>query len=151
MSRGNRKIRIGRVVNDGMDKTVMVLVEWRQKHPLYKKSVRRFTKLVAHDEKNESSIGDQVSIIETRPMSKTKRWRVSEIIQRREVAEIKPVEVDETLEYELRGEIPAQDDVTASPEAETADEPEDEVSGAETEETPAAQDDQEENEKELGK
>ena len=108
MSRGRRKARVGRVVSDKMDKTVVVAIEWRQTHRLYKKSVRRFTNLVAHDEQNESTVGDQVSIIETRPLSKTKRWRVSEILQRRDVPEIKPVEVDETLEKELQGELAAE-------------------------------------------
>ena len=103
MSRGRRKARVGRVVSDKMDKTVVVAIEWRQTHPLYKKSVRRFTKLVVHDEQNDSTVGDQVSIVETRPLSKTKRWRVSEVLKRRDVPEIKPVEVDETLEKEIQG------------------------------------------------
>ncbi len=103
MSRGRRKTRVGRVVNDKMNKTVVVSIEWRQTHRLYKKSVRKFTKHVAHDEQNESTIGDEVRITATRPMSKTKRWRVSEVLQRREVPELKPIEVDETREQEMQG------------------------------------------------
>jgi small subunit ribosomal protein S17 len=80
MVRGRRKIRVGRVVSDKMDKTVVVAVEWRQIHPLYDKSVRRITKFHAHDEDNIAKVGDLVNIMETRAMSKTKRWRVTEIV-----------------------------------------------------------------------
>ena len=79
MSRRTRKVRVGRVVSAKMDKTVVVAMEWQQTHPIYKKRIRRITKLLAHDEKSESSIGDRVSITSTRPFSKNKRWRVSDI------------------------------------------------------------------------
>ena len=142
MSRGRRKVRVGRVVSDKMDKTVVVAIEWRQTHRLYKKSVRRFTKLVVHDEQNDSTVGDQVSIVETRPLSKTKRWRVSEVLQRRDVPEIKPVEVDQTLEREIQGGLTeeAAVAVTEAPVAEALVE-ETPVAEAETpvEETPVAE------------
>ncbi|MFH1559886.1 MAG: 30S ribosomal protein S17 [Chloroflexota bacterium] len=80
MIRGRRKTRIGRVVSDKMDKTVVVAVEWRQTHPLYDKSVKRITKFHAHDEDNGCKVGDMVNIMETRPLSKTKRWRVTQIL-----------------------------------------------------------------------
>tara|TARA_B100000745_G_scaffold39648_1_gene24273 strand:- start:80 stop:469 length:390 start_codon:yes stop_codon:yes gene_type:complete len=80
MQRNRRKIRTGRVVSDKMDNSVVVEIEWRQNHRLYSKSVKRFTKLHADDSKNLSSVGDVVSIMETRPLSKTKRWRVTEVI-----------------------------------------------------------------------
>ena len=80
MQRNIRKIRTGRVVSDKMDNSVVVEIEWRQNHRLYSKSVKRFTKLHADDSKNLSSVGDVVSIMETRPLSKTKRWRVTEVI-----------------------------------------------------------------------
>jgi small subunit ribosomal protein S17 len=80
MVRGRRKIRVGRVVSNKMDKTVVVAVEWRQTHPLYDKSVKRVTKFHAHDEDNGSKVGDVVNIMETRPMSKTKRWRVTQVV-----------------------------------------------------------------------
>ena len=80
MVRGRRKIRVGRVVSDKMDKTVVVAVEWRQKHPLYGKSVKRVTKFHAHDEENRCSMGDVVNIMETRPLSRTKRWRVTDVL-----------------------------------------------------------------------
>ena len=80
--RGRRKVRQGVVVGDGADKTVTVMVERRFAHPLYGKQVKRTTKCHAHDEANEYRVGDTVSIMETRPLSKTKRWRVVELIER---------------------------------------------------------------------
>ena len=80
--RGYRKSRIGYVVSDKMEKTVVVEVEDRVKHPLYGKVIRRTTKVKAHDEVEAAGIGDLVSIVETRPLSATKRWRVVEILER---------------------------------------------------------------------
>ena len=80
MVRGRRKTRIGRVVSDKMNKTVVVAVEWRQTHPIYSKSVKRITKFHAHDEDNVCKVGDMVNIMETRPLSKTKRWRVTRVL-----------------------------------------------------------------------
>ncbi len=87
------KTRVGKVVSDRMDKTVVVAVETSRHHPIYKKSIRRVVKYKAHDEKNECRTGDTVRISETRPLSKDKRWRVAEIITKGEVLEIKPEEV----------------------------------------------------------
>ena len=80
--RGLRKNRVGVVVSNKMDKTITVKVERRLKHPVYGKIVRMSTKLTAHDEKNECNEGDTVKIMETRPLSKNKRWRLVEIIER---------------------------------------------------------------------
>jgi len=80
--RNRRKVRVGVVVGDKADKTVTVLVERRFRHPLYGKMVKRTKKYHAHDEANEYRAGDTVSIMETRPLSKTKRWRVVELIER---------------------------------------------------------------------
>jgi len=80
--RGRRKVRDGVVVSDKMDKTVVVAVEDRVKHPLYGKVMRRTNKLKAHDENNACGIGDRVLLMETRPLSATKRWRVVEILER---------------------------------------------------------------------
>jgi len=88
-----RKTRVGRVVSNKMDKTVVVTVETLRHHPLYKKTIRRAVKYKAHDEKNECRLGDTVKIIETRPLSKEKRWRVAEIITKREVVEVQPKEI----------------------------------------------------------
>ena len=82
--RGQRKIRVGQVVSDRMNKTIVVQVERFVEHPLYHKHIRRRSKLYAHDEKNECHVGDTVRVIETRPLSKTKRWRVLEIVSRAE-------------------------------------------------------------------
>jgi small subunit ribosomal protein S17 len=82
--RGKRKVRVGVVVSDRMEKTVVVRVNDQLRHPLYAKTVRRTSKLSAHDEANEARVGDTVRVMETRPLSKTKRWRVVEIVERAE-------------------------------------------------------------------
>ncbi|MDD2413915.1 MAG: 30S ribosomal protein S17 [Eubacteriaceae bacterium] len=82
MERNDRKTRIGRVVSDKMDKTIVVAVESFIKHPLYNKRVKNTVKFKAHDEKNECQIGDKVKIMETRPLSKHKRWRLVEIVEK---------------------------------------------------------------------
>lgn len=81
--RGRRKIFIGEVVSDKMDKTVVVKVERTERHPLYGKVVKKHKKFYAHDEKNECRVGDIVKIMETRPLSKLKRWIVLEILERK--------------------------------------------------------------------
>ena len=81
-TRGRRKIRVGVVVSDKMDKTVLVRIDRRVRHPLYKKTVARANKLAAHDENNDAHVGDLVRVVETRPLSKSKRWRVVEIVER---------------------------------------------------------------------
>ena len=78
----SRKTRVGKVVSDKMDKTVVVAVADRVQHPLYKKTVKRTYKLKAHDENNTCGIGDTVRVMETRPLSKDKRWRVVEIVEK---------------------------------------------------------------------
>ena len=88
MSFERRKIRTGRVVSDKMDKTAVVVVEWRRRHPLYGKAMRRITKFNVHDETNESIVGDVVEIVESRPLSKSKRWRLKKIISRVDIAEV---------------------------------------------------------------
>ncbi len=88
-----RKIKVGRVVSNKMDKTVVVTVETLRHHPLYKKTIKRVVKFKAHDEKNDCRPGDTVKIIETRPLSKEKRWRVAEVITKREIVEVQPKEI----------------------------------------------------------
>ncbi|MEE1279988.1 MAG: 30S ribosomal protein S17 [Oscillospiraceae bacterium] len=77
-----RKTRVGKVVSDKMDKTVVVAIEDNVRHPLYKKIIKRTVKFKAHDEQNACGVGDKVEIMETRPLSKDKRWRVIEIIEK---------------------------------------------------------------------
>ena len=80
--RGIRKSRIGVVVSDKMDKTIVVSIQTRVRHPLYGKIMKQTSKLKAHDEKNECGVGDKVRVMETRPLSKTKNWRLVEIIEK---------------------------------------------------------------------
>ena len=78
----SRKTRVGRVISDKMEKTIVVAVEDRVPHPLYKKIIKRTYKLKAHDENNDCGVGDRVRVMETRPLSKDKRWRLVEIIEK---------------------------------------------------------------------
>jgi len=80
--RATRKVRTGRVVSDSMDKTIVVAVESLVRHPLYGKTIKRTTKLYAHDEGNECATGDLVKVMETRPLSRTKRWRLVEVVEK---------------------------------------------------------------------
>ncbi len=79
---GHKKIRTGEVVSNKMEKTIVVRVDRRFSHPFYKKTVKRSMRLKAHDEKNECKIGDRVRVVETRPLSRDKRWRLLEIVER---------------------------------------------------------------------
>ena len=81
-TRGLRKVRVGRVVSDKMDKTIVVAVEDNVRHPKYGKIMKRTLKLYAQDEENQCSIGDKVSVMETRPLSRMKRWRLVEIVEK---------------------------------------------------------------------
>lgn len=80
--RNDRKVKIGKVVSDKMDKTVVIAIERLVQHPLYKKSIKKTVRFKAHDENNDSRTGDIVSVMETRPLSKDKRWRVVEVLER---------------------------------------------------------------------
>ena len=82
MERNNRKVREGIVVSDKMDKSIVIKVDRKMKHPIYGKFLKRSTKFMAHDEKNDCHIGDRVRIMETRPLSKNKCWRLVEILER---------------------------------------------------------------------
>ncbi len=93
-----RKTRIGHVISTKMDKTAVVVVETSRRHPIYNKPVKKALKYKAHDENNKCQLGDMVRIVETRPLSKAKRWRVAEVITKREVAEIQPKEISSDFE-----------------------------------------------------
>lgn len=82
MERGHRKVRVGRVISDKMDKSVVVAIESIFRHPLYKKTVKRTKKLYAHDEQNQAHIGDLVQVMETKPMSRLKRWRLVSVVEK---------------------------------------------------------------------
>ncbi len=90
---GKHKTKVGRVVSNRMDKTVIVGVATSKRHPLYKKIIRRMVKFKAHDEHNKCGLGDVVKIVETRPLSRQKRWRVADIITKGEVVEVQPKEI----------------------------------------------------------
>jgi small subunit ribosomal protein S17 len=113
-----QKVRLGQVVSDRMDKTVVVEVSGPKRHPLYKKTIRRVVRYKAHDEKNECRVGDKVRIIETRPLSREKRWRVAEIVAKGEVVEISPEEI---TQEDLEKVIPEKKEKAAK--AEAAEEP----------------------------
>ncbi len=98
-----RRTIIGRVVRDKTDKTVIVEVESRRRHPLYKRVIRNVARFMAHDEKNECRLGDLVEIMENRPLSHSKRWKVARIVAHHEVAEVAPVELDRALLEEKEG------------------------------------------------
>ena len=131
MRSDNRKRRVGQVVGDKMDKTVVVSVEWRQRHRLYRKSIKRISKFHVHDEHNDAKLGDTVLLMETRPISRLKRWTVAEILDRHEVPEVMPQEIGKEVEEgfekssvsnvaEEVAEAPVAEEVAEEPAAEEA-------------------------------
>ena len=157
-------MRIGAVISDKMDKTRVVAVPWSQRHRIYKRAIRRLSKFKVHDEENATRMGDQVRIIETRPLSKDKRWRIVEILVRGEQVDVAPEEIDATLVEEMEQlpktaaatvvaeavveepeeapvmeEAPAEAPVAEEAAAEEADEPADEPAEAPVAEEAAAE------------
>lgn len=94
VTRAKRKVRVGSVVRVKQDKTAIVEMVWKQRHRLYHKQMRRVARFYVHDPENQCSVGDVVRIEETRPISKTKHWRLLEILERRQVAEVRPIELE---------------------------------------------------------
>lgn len=119
--KGKQKVRIGLVIGDKMDKTRIVAVETRRPHPLYRRTIRIRRKYKVHDESNTCRRGDLVRIVETRPLSKEKRWRVAEILTRRQVATIAPEEIGipdiQAEPAEVSAELEAAELEAAEPEA----------------------------------
>ncbi len=109
---GKRKVKIGHVVSDKMQKTVVVAVTWKRHHRLYKKRVRHLSKFYAHDEQGQAKVGDLVKIEEIRPLSKLKHWRVLQVLRAAEVFEVKPEEVAETELKELQEQEKPPDPAT---------------------------------------
>jgi small subunit ribosomal protein S17 len=107
-----RKTMLGLVVSDNLNKTVVVAVETPRRHPLYKKTVRRVVNYKAHDEENKCQKGDKVRIIETRPLSRDKRWRVAEIVVKGEMVEISPEEISREDLAKVVPEKKAKEEVT---------------------------------------
>jgi small subunit ribosomal protein S17 len=129
-----RKFRLGQVVSDKMDKTVVVAVETPKRHRLYKKTMKRVVRYKAHDEKNKCRTGDKVMIVETRPLSREKRWRVAEILAKAEVVEISPEEITrEDLAKVLPEKKPKEKEVPeVKAEEEIKEEEEEKAEAAET-------------------
>ena len=94
MAKSMRKVRTGSVVRVSMDRTAVVEMVWKQRNRLYRKQVRRLARFMVHDPENKCLVGDTVRIEETRPISKSKHWRLMEILSRREVAEVRPIELE---------------------------------------------------------
>ena len=104
MAKSMRKVRTGSVVRVGMDRTAVVEMVWKQRNRLYRKQVRRLTRFMVHDPENRCQLGDTVRIEETRPISKTKHWRLMEILDRRQVAEVQPIELEADAEVLAEGD-----------------------------------------------
>ena len=109
VTRTNRKIRTGSVVRVQQDKTAVVEMVWKQRHRLYHKQVRRVVRFYVHDPERQCQLGDLVRIEETRPISKTKHWRLLEILERRQVAEVRPIELEGDAETASES-VPEVDD-----------------------------------------
>ena len=133
MAKAMRKIRTGTVVRTRMDKTAVVEMVWKQRHRLYQKQVRRVARFQVHDPLNQCLSGDVVRIQEVRPISKTKRWRLLEILERHQVAEVRPIELESDAEAAVAADQtePEEDDDQALPGEDDVD---DEEAGDEAEE-----------------
>ena len=116
MARELRKVRVGQVVGNKMAKTVVVEVHWSLRHRIYGKSMRRVSRFYAHDGNSQCKVGDLVKIEETRPISHLKRWRVIEVVQHRDVAEVKPIELDREVLAEAAERPKAEVTTTETPE-----------------------------------
>ena len=114
MAKQMRKVRTGEVVSTTMDKTAVVELVWKIRHPIYRKQMRRVTKLYLHDPDQQCRVGDLVKIQETRPISKTKHWRLLEILQRRQIADVQAIELEREITPMMTGEALAQTPMSAS-------------------------------------
>ncbi len=103
MAKQMRKVRVGSVVGTRMDRTAVVEMVWKQRHRVYRKQMRRVARFYIHDPENQCQVGDTVRIQETRPISKTKHWRLLEILRRRQVAEVRPIELETDIETAIAG------------------------------------------------
>ena len=112
MAKTMRKVRVGSVVSTRMDKTAVVEMVWKQRHRVYRKQMRRVTRFYVHDPESQCQIGDTVRIQETRPISRTKHWRLLDILSRREVAEVRAIELEGDAVVEPTADD--EDDVAAS-------------------------------------
>ena len=117
MAKAMRKVRTGSVVRTGADKTTVVEMVWKQRHRLYRKQVRRVARFHVHDPLNQCQLGDTVRIQEVRPISKSKRWRLLEVLDRRQVAEVLPIELEADAEILVDAEETAEPEDTEGEES----------------------------------
>jgi len=115
MAKQMRKVRIGSVVRTKMDKTAVVEMVWKQRHTLYSKQMRRVARMYVHDPESQCQIGDTIRIEETRPISKTKHWRLLEILQHKQLAEVSPIELETEITPVMTGEALAETPLNAEP------------------------------------
>tara|TARA_B100001146_G_scaffold142005_1_gene124535 strand:- start:459 stop:854 length:396 start_codon:yes stop_codon:yes gene_type:complete len=108
MAKQMRKVRVGAVVRTRMDKTAVVEMVWKQRHTLYSKQMRRVARFYVHDPDSQCQIGDTVRIEETRPISKTKHWRLLEILQHKQLAEVSPIDLETEITPVMTGEALAE-------------------------------------------
>ncbi len=101
MARSMRKVRVGAVVRTNQDKTAIVEMVWKQRHRLYRKQMRRVARFYVHDEENQCRLGDTVRIEETRRISKNKHWRLMEILERKQIADVKPIDLETDVSQEI--------------------------------------------------
>ncbi len=101
MARSMRKVRVGAVVRTNQDKTAIVEMVWKQRHRVYRKQMRRVARFYVHDPENQCRLGDTVRIEETRPISKNKHWRLIEILERRQVADVRPIDLETDVGQEI--------------------------------------------------
>ena len=130
MARSMRKVRTGSVVRAGQEKTTVVEMVWKQRHRIYGKQMRRVARFQVHDPENQCRLGDVVRIEETRPISKTKHWRLLEILQRRQVADVAPIELESDAvivesQAETTNDLSVADNAAESEDGPTGDESED--------------------------
>lgn len=135
MAKEMRKVRIGSVIRTRMDKTAVVEMVWKQRHPLYSKQMRRVARYYVHDPESQCQVGDTVRIEETRPISKTKHWRLMEVLHRRQLAEVAPIELEADVTPVMTGEALAETPPDAIADDEDEVEEPEEDSSEESEET----------------
>jgi len=139
VARSMRKVRVGAVVRTNQDKTAIVEMVWKQRHRLYRKQMRRVARFYVHDPENQCRLGDTVRIEETRRISKNKHWRLMEILERKQIAEVRPIDLETDVAPEMtQPRILAAEARAEATAAEASEEPEAEVVGEEAVEEPEA-------------
>ena len=147
MAKSMRKVRVGAVVRTNQDKTAIVEMVWKQRHRLYRKQMRRVARFYVHDPENQCRLGDTVRIEETRRISKNKHWRLMEILERKQIAEVRPIDLETDVAPEMtQPRILAAEARAEATSAEASEEPESEVVEEEAVEEPEAEENTHEDE-----